>query len=58
MRGSPAYTSKRVGVASLTYVPALEGYWRQAPEVIRVHLASLRADAVASLPAGEPPAGP
>ncbi len=43
MRGSPAYTPKRVGVASLTYVPALEGYWRQAPEVIRVHLASLRA---------------
>jgi hypothetical protein len=43
MRGSPAYTPKRVGVASLTYVPVLEGYWREAPEVIRVHLASVRA---------------
>lgn len=43
MRGSPAYTPQRVGLASLTYVPALEGYFRQAREVIDLHLSSLRA---------------
>jgi hypothetical protein len=43
MRGSPAYTPQRVGLASLTYVPALEGYFRQAREVIDIHLTSLRA---------------
>lgn len=43
MRGSPAYSPKRVGLATLTYVPALEGYFREAREVISVHLASLRA---------------
>jgi hypothetical protein len=43
MRGSPAYTPKRVGLASLTYVPDLQGYFREAREVIDVHLASLRA---------------
>ncbi len=42
MRGSPAYSPKRVGLASLTYVPDLEGYFRQAREVIFVHLTSLR----------------
>ncbi len=43
MRGSPAYTPQRVGLASLTYVPDLEGYFRQARDVIDIHLASLRA---------------
>jgi hypothetical protein len=42
MRGSPAYTPKRVGLASLTYVPDLQGYFREAREVIDVHLTSLR----------------
>jgi hypothetical protein len=42
IKGSPAYTPARVGIASLTYVPALEGYFREALEVIRVHLASIR----------------
>lgn len=42
-KGSPAYQPARVGTASLTYVPALEGYFRQALEVIEVHLESLRA---------------
>jgi hypothetical protein len=41
-KGSPAYTPARVGTASLTFVPALEGYFRQALQVIEVHLASLR----------------
>lgn len=42
-KGSPAYQPARVGTASLTYVPALEGYFRQALQVIDVHLSSLRA---------------
>ena len=41
MRGSPAYQPKKVGLASLTYVPALEGYFREAIEVIDVHLTAL-----------------
>ena len=41
MRGSPAYQPKKVGLASLTYVPALEGYFREALEVIDVHLTAL-----------------
>jgi GT2 family glycosyltransferase len=41
-KGSPAYQPAKVGTASLTYVPALEGYFRQAREVIEVHLESLR----------------
>jgi hypothetical protein len=41
-KGSTAYQPARVGTASLTYVPALEGYFRQAREVIEVHLTSLR----------------
>ena len=43
IKGSPAYTSTRIGLATLTYVPALQGYFREALEVIQVHLASLRA---------------
>lgn len=43
VKGSPAYTPARIGVASLTYVPALEGYFREACDVIHVHLESLRA---------------
>lgn len=42
MRGSPAYTPKRVGLVTLTYIPDLEGYFRQGREVLSVHLASLR----------------
>ena len=42
VKGSPAYTPARVGIASLTYVPALEGYFREALDVIQVHLTSLR----------------
>ena len=41
-KGSPAYTPARIGTASLTYVPDLEGYFRQALQVIEVHLTSLR----------------
>jgi hypothetical protein len=43
IKGLPAYTPKRVGVASLTFVPSFEGYFRQARHVIETHLASLRA---------------
>jgi hypothetical protein len=43
MRGSPAYQPRQIGLASLTYVPAFEGYFREAREVFDVHLASLRA---------------
>jgi hypothetical protein len=42
-KGSPAYKPARVGIATLTYIPALEGYFREALDVINVHLASLRA---------------
>lgn len=43
MRGSPAYQPHQIGLATLTYVPAFEGYFREAREVFDVHLASLRA---------------
>jgi len=43
MRGSPAYQPQKVGLASLTYVPTLDGYFREAIEVIDVHLTALHA---------------
>jgi hypothetical protein len=42
VKGSPAYKSARIGIASLTYVPALEGYFRESLDVIGMHLESLR----------------
>lgn len=42
MKGSPAYHPRRVGVATLTYVPSLQGYFRDALDIIQVHLTSLR----------------
>jgi len=43
IKGIAAYKPTRVGIASLTYIPALEGYFRESLEVIRVHLLSLHA---------------
>jgi len=43
IKGLAAYKPALVGIASLTYVPALEGYFRESLEVIHVHLLSLRA---------------
>lgn len=42
IKGSPAYKPAGVGIATLTYVPALEGYFREALDIIDVHLGSLR----------------
>ena len=42
IKGSPAYNPTQVGIASLTYIPALEGYFRESLDVLSVHLASLR----------------
>ncbi len=41
-QGSPAYTPKRVGVATLVYIPHREGYYAQALEILQVQLQSLR----------------
>lgn len=42
MKGSPAYQPRQVGVATLTYVPSLQGYFRDALDIIQVHLSSMR----------------
>jgi hypothetical protein len=41
VKGSPAYAPARVGIAMLTYVPSMEGYFREALQVIEASLASL-----------------
>ncbi len=42
-QGSPAYLPRRVGVATLVYIPHQEGYYAQALEILHVQLQSLRA---------------
>jgi hypothetical protein len=42
-KGSPAYQPTKIAIVSLTYAPTLEGYFREALEVYKVHFASLRA---------------
>lgn len=41
-RSIPAYSPKRLGVASLVYIPLLEGYFEQMLPVVEIHLRSLR----------------
>jgi hypothetical protein len=41
--GLPAYTPKRLGVASLVYIPHQEGYFAQSLQILKIQLASLRA---------------
>jgi len=38
----PVYSPKPLGVASITFAPVLEGFFREAREVIEVHLQSIR----------------
>jgi len=38
----PTYSPKRIGVASITFAPVLEGFFREAKDVIEVHLQSIR----------------
>ena len=40
--GIKAYTPRRLGVATLVYIPVQEGYFDQSLEVFKIHLASLR----------------
>ncbi len=42
-QGMQAYTPNRVGVASLVYIPHLEGYYSQSLEILRVEIDSLKA---------------
>jgi glycosyltransferase involved in cell wall biosynthesis len=37
-----AYQPQELGIATLTYMPNLEGYFRELPDVLRLMLASLR----------------
>jgi hypothetical protein len=39
---TPAYQPQTIGVASLVYIPHLQGYFQQALEVLKLHLVSLR----------------
>jgi hypothetical protein len=41
-RSIPAYTPKRLGTASLVYIPMLEGYFAEQLQVVELHLRSLR----------------
>ncbi len=38
----PVYSPKSLGVASITFAPVLEGFFREAKDVIEVHLQSIR----------------
>jgi len=38
----PVYAPKRIGVASITFVPVLDGFFKEALKVIEAHLLSLR----------------
>jgi glycosyltransferase involved in cell wall biosynthesis len=40
--GVQAYTPRRLGVATLVYIPVQEGYFDQSLEIFKIHLASLR----------------
>lgn len=40
--GVQAYTPKRLGIATLVYIPVQEGFFDQSLEVFKIHLASLR----------------
>ncbi len=40
--GVQAYTPKRLGIATLVYIPVQEGYFDQSLEIFKIHLASLR----------------
>jgi hypothetical protein len=42
-KGLPAYSPKRLGVALITYVPFLEGYFNESLEIFGYQLESLRA---------------
>ncbi len=39
---SPAYSAQRIGVASITFAPFLDGYFKESIDIIDVHLKSLR----------------
>jgi GT2 family glycosyltransferase len=41
-RKMPAYEPKRVGIASVVYIPHLEGYYSEALKILRLQLESLR----------------
>ena len=41
-RSIPAYSPQRLGVASLVYIPMLQGYFEQMLAVVEIHLRSLR----------------
>jgi hypothetical protein len=41
-RSIPAYSPHRLGVASLVYIPMLEGYFAELLAVVEIHLRSLR----------------
>jgi hypothetical protein len=41
-RSIPAYSPHRLGVASLVYIPMLEGYFAELLAVVEIHLHSLR----------------
>jgi hypothetical protein len=41
-RSIPAYSPHRLGVASLVYIPMLDGYFEQMLPVVEIHLRSLR----------------
>ena len=41
-RDVPAYRPERLGIATLVYIPMLEGYFERAWEIFRYHIASLR----------------
>lgn len=40
---TPAYTPQKIGLASLVFIPHLEGYFQHALNVLRAHLMSLHA---------------
>ena len=40
--GARAYQPKRLGIATLVYIPVQEGYYDQSLEIFKIHLASLR----------------
>ena len=42
-QGMTAYVPERVGVATLVYIPHLEGYYSQSLEILRIQIESLKA---------------
>lgn len=40
---TPAYTPKKIGLASLVFIPHLEGYFQHGLSILRAHLMSLHA---------------